>query len=307
MLKKNDIVITSAPHESYHLAIAMCKLFKKVKWIADFRDLWLQDKTRRVYPSKLHKKINILMLKFVYRSADKIVFNNEPYKLWADKNYPEYRHKYECIPVFNELIKLNSDLNFPKDKEQNIFNIVFAGYLDKGERVPFKHILDIFIKANAAGCNFKVNLIGRQSNRLMNHISSKGYNDYIEILPPMTLKEVYKTCSMSDGLLVALENKSYTEMIVPKKLYDYLNVIYMGFKVPILGLVPANGACAQIIETTGSGFVNPLNDDAVDFLCDIYSTWKNKKLEIKPNHHIEDYMASSQIPKWLNLVDQLAS
>lgn len=305
-VRHDDIVFTSAPFESYHLAMAICKKFKRIKWIADFRDLWLQDPVRRTYPTVLHKKLNQLFLKWVYSSADIISFNNTPYKEWAENEYPEYKHKFEMIPVFNELIKLDEAEQSRIKEKAKVLEVTFAGFMDKGQRIPYKTVLDTFAAANTQGCGFKLKLLGHQSEKLKNYIKIKGYENLVDIKPPMKLKEVYEHCSRSDALLVTLNDLQFTNMIVPKKLYDYLNINYMGYRIPILGLVPDDSACARIINSTGTGFVNQLNYGGVDFLCEIYGRWQNNKLKIDPNEELESYMAENLIPKWLNIVDKLS-
>lgn len=69
---KIDVVYTTSPPQSAHLAGLCLKAIAGVKWVADFRDDWTGGESQPS-PTSWHRFINRLLEKWVLKSADQLV------------------------------------------------------------------------------------------------------------------------------------------------------------------------------------------------------------------------------------------
>ncbi len=212
---KVDVIIASG--EPYILFRYACLLGKKFKtrWIADYRDAWIQDKTR--FKNKIHNRYFSYMERKFVSSAFQITTVSDFIKKQLVANLQSAK-----ISVFTNGFDEDSVQSIlPKIRNNNILTISFAGtiYLWHPWKIFLSTVND-FIKGT--GEKITINFFGiniREEIDSFKNVELPAIKDCIYFFPRLSNKELLQALSGSDLLLLF---NDYS--ISGTKIYDYLAV-----------------------------------------------------------------------------------
>ena len=254
--EKPQLIYSTSPQESVHLIAYLLKKFSKLRWVADFRDLWTLYKIRYKPLTYLHHKINIHLEKSVYKKwSDSLIANTEGNKQLMVKHFQVCPEKITVIP---------NGFDYDDVPENNIHisgkEKLILGYLGAVEKpaICFDEFVLGFEKALKSENNIFLKIWSNISEKLKANLMNCG-----EVYKHLIF-ENYRSHQVSMGQLnnvdvplVLLKNE-YPH-VVPQKLYNYLP-----HGKPILAVVPPTGYAAKIVHETESGsVVSPRDSDQI--------------------------------------------
>jgi glycosyltransferase involved in cell wall biosynthesis len=275
------VVLTSSPSESVHLIGLYLKRRLGIRWVADFRDLWTEKKLLYRPPTRFHDKWVRGLEKKVFETADHIVAN-------TPENASRYLERFNLAAQRVTVIPNGFDRDDlaeprPGDNAANVFRIGYAGSLGKHDfpwRIAFEAVRKL---ADAVGRN-QIRLVhcGYLSEEIRSYLKREQMVDLIEAHGTLPHDEAMRLISDTEIRLLLLYENTYSNSIVPLKLYNYL--IMAG---PILAIAPECGRTASIIADTRMGVVvSPARGvDAISGqLQRYYRAWRAGKLRVDPDH-----------------------
>lgn len=245
-----DCVITSSPPHSTHLIGLIVKKLTNVKWVADFRDPWVDNLCAKspLIRSALSDRTERWMEKKVVENADRVITTTEAF---ADIFKKRYDGKPDgsilCIPNGIDTSKFTNKKEVEKYGE---FTITYAGTIYEG-RTPepvFKAVAELIKEDRIQGSDIRIKLVGNcrhiGSEETTEVVRRHGLDGVVELSPFIPHNEAISVMRRSHLLLLLAPNQP---LAVPAKIYDYF-----GSGAKILALTE-DGATSELIKATDTG------------------------------------------------------
>lgn len=250
VLEKENIntVITTGPPHSVHLIGHYLKEFKKIKWIADFRDPW----TSIGYHKKLklttlaknrHKELEQLVL----TTADKIVVTSETTK----KEFQSItRQPIRVITNgYDTIVASKVVLD-----EQFTISHIGSMLTGRNPKNLWKVLSELIAENVAFKKAVKLKFLGVLSDGVLQTLRKSGLESYIDVVGYVSHEDAIKYQQKSQVLLLAEINSEETKGIIPGKLFEY-----MAAERPILGIGPIGWEVADMVASTKTGAIFDYN------------------------------------------------
>lgn len=251
-----DLVYTTAPPFSDHLVGLALKRMTGVRWVAEFRDPWTDNRKAARLRSAGADRVNRWLERRCLEEADQVVSVAEGiHELLSAKMPPDERDRF--------LLALNGIDNLapspPTQRGDGPFRIVHIGSFYGGrDPRPFLHALSAVAKERGLGpADVRVEFIGR--SRRYRGISLEaiaaelGLADLVEFHDWMPQEQARERSNTADLLLLPFPHAH----IIPNKLYDYL-----GARKPILAFVHPRGEAARMLNRIGGHYLVTPDDPA---------------------------------------------
>lgn len=209
---KPDLILTTSPSESVHLAGHAVKRHYGCAWLADFRDCWLHPphrKERRLFWRKWGETIQA---RYLLASADKLIAVDETV---ADEIA---RLTRKPVAVIRQLMP-ESMINQPRLSPSHLVHLAYTGQISIGDAnrtvaqllKPFE---DAWIKRPELYLTIAGQLTQFEILALQESVASKAIN-YVGALP---LDEVLSLQARADALIVL---SSEGHWAIPGKYFEY--------------------------------------------------------------------------------------
>lgn len=245
-----DCIMTSSPPHSSHLIGLIVKKCSNVKWIADFRDPWIDVLPNRssLVRSALSDKNENWLEKLVIRNADKIITTTDEHRKVIASRFPhEPPKKFVYIPNGIDSEKFNNSLPERYDK----FTISYVGtiYLKRTPEPIFKAIQELVHSNKIRPDEIRFKLIGDcgliDGKPTASIARAHGLEKIVEVSGPVPYMDAI-TVMQRSHLLVLLAT-AIQNINIPAKIYDYF-----GSGTKIIAITE-HGATSRLIESTKSG------------------------------------------------------
>lgn len=240
------VLISSPPHSSQLIGLKLKKRFPSLRWVADMRDPWTdiyyyKDLLHTAPAARLDKKYE----REVLEQADAVVVVSEPIRQqFLAKSESIRPEKVHVIPNGYD----EEDFRDAVQTDAAYFTISYVGTMaDSYEpQVFFRALKSLVDTAGKRKIRFR--FIGTTPWTLKQMTEDIGLSDVTEWKGPVSHREAIHYMKSSDLLLLLIPVIEGAEGILTGKLFEYL-----GSGRPILGLGPANGAAAAIINECEAG------------------------------------------------------
>lgn len=291
-----DVIYTTSPPHSTHLAGLLLSRITKKPWVADFRDPWTLKAYHRNNDSLIGKfllKIERYLEKVVLKNASKIFANTKSNKLNLLNSY-SFLNK-------NKVIHLpNSWEEFPEyiksDQKNNCFTIVHAGtfypkfkpyallYALSAWRKEYQDFITPFFKKG-----IQVILLGATDLTTRKVIKDLQIEDIVTVKPWVSLDEARQNMRKANLLWATLGTGKESSSYIPSKLFEYIAA-----EKPIIGFFP-DGEAADLIKFSGVGIVFNKDDirPVINTLSEVINT--DKPDEIPWYRPDKDFISSLHI------------
>ena len=263
-----DLVYSSGPPHSAHLAAKRVAQTARVPLVVDLRDPWARrpwSQSRNPWGQRFVPWYE----RQVVSSAAKVILNTHASQQDFCKVYPEYADKFVCIPngVDPELLDQVSRLHHTihSDCTCDVPVICHPGNM-YGHRNP-QPILRAIAKLHSRGHEFKLQQIGAVADHFdpVADAANLGISHLFEVIRPMPHDAVLERMSIADMLLIIQPD---APLMVPGKVYEML-----AFDQPLVAVCDSE-ATDSVVECAG-GLTAASRD--VDAIAEaILSAWRHR-------------------------------
>lgn len=271
--KNVDVVISSGPPNSVHIAALMVKNISGKPWIADFRDPWNLESANK--KNRIRQKLNNIIEKWVISKADKILTINEAIrKQIVDETSVDPR-KIIVIPN-----GYDPD-DFPKNqpRKSGPFRIIYSGGLTdiKPPDTLLKSIAKLKNENKTINPEIiKVIFIGKRGQERYKNMAEKlGVLDMVEFIGFLPHKQTCAMQASSDALLLLLDSQLIGNTFTTGKIYEY-----MYCRRPILAMIPHDSDAAIKLRENKTGIIVEPGDmegmiKAIENMLEAYQDKRN--------------------------------
>lgn len=257
-----DLLYTTAPPFSDHLAGLVLKHLTGVRWAAEFRDPWSEkpEKAERTRSAPADAVDRWLERQCLQKADHVIAVAESTRDLLAKKLARSSHHK--IVLALNGIDDLVDPQNHPRP--EGPFRIVYAGSFAAG-RDPRSFLQALALLTREMGLDardIEVELISRSPNlqgiSLLDFAAELGISELVRFTRWMPQNECRQRMYTADLLLLLFWGH---RIQIPNKLYDYL-----GARRPILALVDPEGEAARMLLKTEGHYV--VTHDDPSKICD---------------------------------------
>jgi glycosyltransferase involved in cell wall biosynthesis len=291
--EKIDIVFTTSPPQTVALIGQALAKHTKARWIADFRDPWMEIVYyQNVKRNPISVKIDSSLEKNVLSNANGIVtISNDMIRLLKTK---ASNQNYYLIPNgFDE-----SDFTNNETTKNKKFTIAYTGSISK-DRVPY--VLFSAIKKLIENDGIKdihLSFAGRYCSEFTTAIKENNLSEIAELKGFVPHKESTQILQNADILLLIVDNVPNNKGFLTGKLFEY-----MGTKRPIFAIGPVDGDANVFIKESNSGAMVDYNDSngAYNLLKEMYNAWN--KGNTRYTYNVEQFSRKHLTKKLAEVFD----
>lgn len=249
--QKIDCVLTSGPPFSSHAVGVVAKLTTGVRWVADFRDPWVEMLPDR-FPetrSRLSDWLERRMETIVVRMADVVVTTTDRMRVAMTRRYP-WAQVGRFLTVENSIDSARLTPRAPHEKYP-IATVTYAGsfYFDRTPEPVFQAVADLIQSGAIGRSEIRIQLIGRCESvgaEATSALAARyGIAALVDVRGVLPYDETIQAMQRSHALLVLAPRRH--ALVIPAKVYDYL-----GTGTPILALAE-DGATADLLRDAAPG------------------------------------------------------
>jgi glycosyltransferase involved in cell wall biosynthesis len=246
-----DWVITSGPPFSVHVIGLAAKAFTQARWIADFRDPWIDMLPERFAHTRslLSDRMEKWMEAAVVRHADRVLTTTERMRDAMAARYPSAPSgHFVCIPnsIDTERIQVPDRL-----EKYEPLTITYTGviYLDRSPEPMFRALSRLIESGRASSSDVRIKLVGQC--RSIEGVDTReiaaryGLEDAVEVIDRVPYSEAVQMMRRSH-LLLMLAPECH-RLVLPAKIFDYL-----GSGSTVLAIAEP-GATADFVTETRCG------------------------------------------------------
>lgn len=290
-----DTIITSGPPHSMHLIGLGIKQKLNVQWIADFRDPWTSigyHKKMRLTQKATKKHIDLENQ--VLNTADKIVVTSKG-------TLQEFKQKTKqpIHVITNGFEPSRGEVNSTLDKK---FTLAHIGSLlsARNPEILWKALNELVTENTQFANNFELKFAGVVSKTVMQTITEYELGDYVTNLGYISHEKAMELQRQSQVLLLIEIDSEETQMIIPGKLFEYIQS-----GRPILSLGPPKADFASIIKetVTGSFFQYTEKQALKEQILSYFEDYLKDKLAVSPQG-IEKYTRKNLTAQLATVINQ---
>ncbi len=268
MSSRPDVIFSSAPPYSCHLAALFLRSLFPVQWVADFRDPWADNPFKDDNPFGSLERLNLRLEEMVIRGADLVVSNTKALE-------ERFRHRY---PNTDRFVTLNNGFDpklvrpldaLPQTGAEGAaagsgkLSLVHTGNI-YGLRSP-RHLIAGLAsleqgRSSSAGQSLGIEFYGDvdDEDELREQARSLGMEDAVFFGGRVSHADALKHASEADILLLLGVMGDTPEIQVPSKLFEYF-----ALKKPIVSLSKPGGAIHRLLKESGVPYLlADLDDEA---------------------------------------------
>ncbi len=237
-----DTIITTGPPHSLHLIGLKLRQQLPVRWIADFRDPWINiGYHRQLKLSNSSMKKHIALESKVLTTADEILVTSQSTRL-------EFIRK-----TTKPISVITNGYDEEKISKQDLdkkFSLAHIGSLlsERNPVILWQCLAELVTEIPSFSEHLELKLIGTISNDVIETIKSYDLDKFLNLLGYVSHQEALIQQRKSQILLLIEINSKNTISIIPGKLFEY-----MAAGRPILAVGPLGSDFSEIIAKTNTG------------------------------------------------------
>ena len=279
-----EIVFTTSPPHSLHLAGVFLKLIAGTKWVGDFRDEWTGGESQPC-PTTFHLWLNRIIEKFTLKRMDAMLGICQHLVDNLYKKSGNSSALYKTMPNgfdADDFEAVQHEPPLPK------FTVVHCGSISKvSDPEPFLMALEsLFHEQPNLRDRIAVRFVGIDVFGRLNPLLEKyGLADVVEAKPYLPHQQAIRLMMQAHVLLLLVIRKTKEE-IITSKVYEYLAT---GRR--ILAIIPS-GELADILTAADAGKII-LNHHRIDqikgAISAFYAEYIKGTLNIQPTQFINQF------------------
>lgn len=247
-----DLIFTTSPPHSAHLAGLWLKRKTRLPWVVDFRDNWFGDISEKS-STMVHRRLNRWMAHRVVRRADCAVTVSEP--ITNDLALQSGRALENCITLPNGYDR--SDFEGIQFAPTEKFTITYCGTLSpsRNPEVFLRGVANAIQTRSDLEKKLRIRFVGAVYGiELDEMLRLYGLEEVVETIGYVPHRRSVRYMMASDMLFLMIRGDS-SEGIITGKIFEYL-----ASGKPILAAIP-KGEAEKLILNYARGVVVPPDDE----------------------------------------------
>ncbi len=262
-----DVLYSTFSPASNHWLGLMLKERTGLPWVADFRDLWIDD-CRYAESSGARRRAHREFQQLVLENADIVVGVTPSQTRILAQHVPHMRSKFVTITNGFDPADFES---VPKERasDRPVFVLAHVGRLDKWRATEalFDGLRSFAARLGSARTDFEFRIVGHAAADTLARVGQTGVP--FTFVPYVSHREAVLEMTQANALLLPLPVGPRGESIIAAKLFEYLAA-----GKPILIIGPTDGECENIVQGLEAGLaVRPEAGAIADSLWHLFSAW----------------------------------
>ena len=245
-----DVVLSSSPPDSVHLAALAAAGAARLPWVADFRDPWIGLHLRRP-PTRWHAARQAAMESHVLSGASLVIAASRTH---ADQLAARVQGRPRAVlHLPNGFEPAAAIAAPPQAAERERFHVAFTGTLSLMDDVGtlLDAVRRVLERDAAARGALRVDLVGPYDEDWRSAAAARGLDGVVSFAGARPHAEARERQRAADLLLLWRPTGERYRTMVPGKLYEYLDS-----GRPIVALLPEGDEAAVLVARAG-GIVIP--------------------------------------------------
>jgi len=265
-----DLIVTTGPPHSTHLAGLKLKRKTGIKWLADLRDPWTTVYYNDMLPRTARtRRIDKKFEDDVLSAADMVtVVSPGMQKEFSDRN-PRVKvvmNGFDMEDMSKGVTELGSE-------GERVFSLTYTGNFKPNQHVPevWDGIIELIEEYPGFARDFKLRFVGNVDASVPEYFSDRDLEDTVELTGYISHAEVTKIMTGSTALLFVVPQSRNNKLIITGKLFEYL-----ASGSPVLSVGPVDGDASAILTDTGREAMVSYADKQTfkEQLFQLYQRWK---------------------------------
>jgi glycosyltransferase involved in cell wall biosynthesis len=287
---KPDVVLSTSPNPSSHLAASAFSRRHSVPHVVDFRDLWCASALYSNLP--IRGAIERKLERWLLRHASAILVVSPGMREVLVAAYPEYAKKIHV--VYNGFDPADFAFETPAPSD-NVFRMLYAGSFYEGRRDPSPLLNSIKLlkdEGTIRPSNFRFDIYGAPDRTVHSQVEALGLEDVVHFQPVLSYNELTPKMMAAD-LLVAITFPSFEgKLEMTTKFFDYL-----GTGSEILTIAPDGFDLAVVSDQLGLARFSPQQSEGIrNYLRDAIASnvVKRRQKPLSRNDGRQDFTREAQ-------------
>ncbi len=300
-LKDNmvDAVISTGPPHSCHVIALGVKRKFGLPWIIDYRDPWTQiDYFDDLRLTRYARHRHETMEKSCLDNCDVIVTVGKT--MAEDLESISSTRKVVITNGYDEADR--AGVGQASDGE---FSVVYIGTMNdaRNPEVLWKTLAAFRDSGHPLAEAIKIKLVGKPEKVVYDSVKKYGVESMVEFVGYVSHKEAIRVQNTASVLLLVINRTSNNKSILTGKIFEYL-----ASGRPIICLGPKDGDAAEIIDTSGAGWMVDYDDTThlTLLLEELYNRYKQGTADT-PLRGIDKYSRKFLTGRLATLLDEVTT
>ncbi len=300
-IKSVDAIVSNGtPHSLHLIGLEINKRFN-IPWLADFRDPWTNiDFFDDLKLTSWAKQKHFQLEKKVLSTANVITVTTPGTKDDFLLNYPDAN-----IEVITNGFDEDDFKDVDAQREPK-FIIAHIGVLTPSRNHPFlwDALQELVSENESFAQNFTLRFIGSVDVSILNEISRRNLNPYLEYIPQLPHSKIPESLRRSNILLLVIRKTQNQQTIIPGKVFEYLAA-----QRPIISVGPVGSDSDQILKETKSGktFHSESKDDLKAEILHQFEIFKKTGVTITKNADFYKYSRMNLTKNLARILDKIST
>lgn len=248
-----DMLLTTSPPDSAHLAGADLAARFGVPWVADFRDPWI-GLHFRTPPSPWHRARHEAMERDVLQRADLVLTASRTHADQIAASGTRVKRVEHLPNGFEPLAPAAASTLAATEVDAAHFQLAFTGTLSLMEDAGtlLEALVELFARVPQARAKLRVDLAGPYDVDYEDRARALGLADIVRFTGALAHAESRLLQQRADALLLWKPPGAGYATMVPGKLYEYLDS-----GRPIIALLPDQHEAAALVRRAGGVVLEP--------------------------------------------------
>ena len=295
-LNIKHVITTGTPHSTHLIGLKLKHEFD-IKWMADFRDPWIDAYYYSMFYQSLPAKwIDRSLENKVLKSCDVIsTVSRGLQDIFESKAAGSYKGKIKILTNGFDPADFKGLVKEPTSS----FTVVYTGTMTPSYRIY--GFLEAIFAIHKAGIDIKVSLYGKVSEEILMEVRENDLQDVVVFNGYLPHSEIISAYQKADMLLLIVPDFTRNEGIVTGKIFEYLAV-----GSPILVIGPEGCEAARIVAETQSGRSAGYDDsDGMKAILMKYINNKDTSVTFKSSELIQQYSRVSLASKLAGILNEM--
>jgi len=281
-----DLIFSTAPPFSDHLAATEIKKELGLPVVLDYRDAWVNNHfidDQFEWQKKIHRKLESSCLS----DSDQVIVLDEKMEASLKSEYPEISFNTHVISHGFDPDDFKGTDPPILEYKTNKMNLLYSGlfYENNQPDILLKAFEELILESRIGQDEFHLHFQGGLSGRHKRLIEELGLSSSVTDYGYLTHNIAVSNLNRADALWMISNFDPVHKQIKSGKLFEYI-----GSGKPILGLTHI-GSESEVLKAYGAGYVAAPDDlnTVKESIMALFTNWKQNKIKVPDQAYVQQF------------------